>query len=173
MNGLKMSRGASVRQMRWQTRSALAMYRAARQATGLAIRQSLLRHRATVVASVRAALVAPNPALVNPHCTSDGPRDHLAGPNGTSSSPPAERSSVWELWAPERRATTQASDRSDELLQVVKVIHDHPEGICARDIGNELGTDWRRVLGLTRSLVEAGLVEQVEQAYYPVARAGR
>ena len=146
--------GISVRQMRWRTRSVIAGYRAARRATARALRQSLLRHRAEVIASLRTAFVgAESPAAASPA--------------------PAERTSLWELWPISRDDASPKADRSDELLQVVHIVQKHPEGICARDIGNELGTDWRRVLGLTRSLVESGLIDQVDQAFYPIAKARR
>jgi hypothetical protein len=118
-----------------------------------------------MIASLRTAFVGP--------VRGAGP----AGP-GRGTGPPAtlaaaERASVWELWPAPREEQEHRTDRSDELLQVVRVVQEHPEGICARDIGNELGTDWRRVLGLARSLVEAGLVDQVAEAYYPVVKAKR
>jgi hypothetical protein len=74
---------------------------------------------------------------------------------------------VWELW-PDSRGR---EDATYELLHALRVIQSHPEGICGRDIGNELGIDWRRVPGLTRSLLEAGVIEQVEQDFYPTGKA--
>lgn len=150
--------GISVREMRSRTRQVIAGYRLARRVTRVAMRHSLQRHRAMVIASLRAAFTG-----VNAAADSRAPAAHI---------PYAERCSVWEL-CPEPRDDHEHRDRSDELLQVVRVVQHHPEGICARDIGNELGTDWRRVLGLTRSLVEAGLVDQVNEAYYPIAKATR
>jgi hypothetical protein len=63
----------------------------------------------------------------------------------------------------------------DELLpiDVMRVVMSHPEGVRARDVGNELGVDWRRVLGITDRLVDAGIVERIGQQFYPVGkRAG-
>jgi hypothetical protein len=167
---MKTSSGASVRQIRSRTRQTIAGYRLARRVTGLAMRQSLLRHRATVIASLRAAFTGAtsypgSPALSHDPITSTGPP--------SSAIPYAERTSLWELWPATRDDEGYKADRSDELLQVVRVVQNHPEGICARDIGNELGTDWRRVLGLARSLVESGMVEQVDESYYPIAKAPR
>jgi hypothetical protein len=140
------SRGISVRQMRWQTRSALAHQRSIRRAAGRAIRQALQRHRAAVIGSLRAAF--------------------------TGSGPP-EPATVWEAFPPKPGEDDREADRTFELLQVVRVIQNHPEGVCARDIGNELGIDWRRVRGMTRSLVDSGLVDQVEQTLYPAATPRR
>jgi hypothetical protein len=155
MSAGKASRGMrsmSVRQMRWQTRALLAQHRTIRRATGLAIRQALQRHRAAVVGSLKTAFL------------------------GTGTPPPlpaAERAGVWELWPLGGTEPERSTGGNEELLQVARVIQEHPEGICARDIGNELGIDWRRVLGLTRGLVNSGLVEQVEEAYYPATKASR
>jgi hypothetical protein len=152
------SSGISVRQMRSRTRQVIAGYRMARRVTGLAMRHALLHHRAKVISGLRAAFTGVNAAA-----------DTAPPPAAV---PYAERCSVWEL-CPEPRDDRDSRDRSDDLLQVVHVVQNHPEGICARDIGNELGTDWRKILGLTRRLVEAGLVDQVDEAYYPIAKAGR
>jgi hypothetical protein len=160
-----MSSGTSVRHMRFCTRQTIAGYRLARRVTSLAMRQSLLRHRATVIASLRAAFTGADVA--------EGP-NHRSGQRSDTTGPPAsgsafsERASVWELWPGPRDDQEQKADRSDELLQVVRTVQNHPEGICARDIGNEMGTDWRRVLRLTSALVESGLVDQVNELFYPV-----
>jgi len=56
--------------------------------------------------------------------------------------------------------------------RVLAVIARHPDGVGALDVGNELGVDWRRGLDATRHLVAAGAVEQVDQNFYPVRKAG-
>jgi hypothetical protein len=56
--------------------------------------------------------------------------------------------------------------------QVLRVIRAHPEGVRALDVGNELGVDWRGVLEMTRALVDAGAVEEVDHQFYP-AKASR
>ena len=145
---MKFPSGPSVRQMRSRTRHAIAGYRVARRAAGLAMRQSLVRHRAAVIAGLRAVF------------TGDG----LSPAHGLYT----DRTGVWELWPAPCDEQERKTDHSDELLQVVRIVQKHPEGICARDIGNEMGTDWRRVFGLTRSLVESGLLDQVDETYYPV-----
>jgi len=96
----------------------------------------------------------PPPAAVAPVDNQDG-------------AAPPEHTSVWELWSdpPARQ------DATFELLQTLRVIQNHPEGICARDIGNEMGIDWRRVPALTRSLLDAGVIEQVGQEFYPTVKA--
>jgi hypothetical protein len=155
-------RAASVREMRADTRSALTQHRQIRRAAARAVRQTLRRHRAAVIASLRAAFVGPGSTAAADGTVVD--RETRA-PSG---SPPAvEHTSVWELW-PDSRGR---EDATYELLQALRVIQSHPEGICARDIGNELGIDWRRVPGLTRSLLEAGVIEQVEQDFYPTGKA--
>jgi len=61
---------------------------------------------------------------------------------------------------------------ADLDARVLTVIARHPDGVRALDVGNELGVDWRRVLEATRNLVAAGAVEQVDQNFYPVRKAG-
>jgi len=51
--------------------------------------------------------------------------------------------------------------------RVLEVITRHPEGIRLVDIGNELGVDWRILIGPAKSLVDTGQVEKLETMYYP------
>jgi hypothetical protein len=155
-------RGRSVREMRAETRATLSQHRWVRRAAGVAIRQALQRHRAAVIESVRAAFTGIDPAA-------DRSSAETAVRRLPEQPPPREHTSVWELWP----GTPAREDATSELLQALRVIHGHPEGICARDIGNELGIEWRRVPAITRSLLEAGLVEQVGQEYYPCAKPPR
>jgi len=67
---------------------------------------------------------------------------------------------------------TAAPAAADLDARVLTVIARHPDGVRALDVGNELGVDWRRVLEATRSLVAAGAVEQVDQSFYAVRKAG-
>jgi len=46
------------------------------------------------------------------------------------------------------------------------VIVEHPEGIKLVDIGTELKTEWRGLIGLARSLVESGRVEKRKNCYF-------
>ena len=54
-----------------------------------------------------------------------------------------------------------------DVGKVLKVITGHAEGIRLIDIGNELGVDWRTLIGPTKSLVDGGQVEKIENMYYP------
>ena len=52
--------------------------------------------------------------------------------------------------------------------KVLEVVAKYPEGgIRLVDIGNELGVDWRTLIGSTKSLVDEGQVEKIENVYYP------
>jgi hypothetical protein len=55
--------------------------------------------------------------------------------------------------------------------RVLEILERHPRGIGARDIGNELGIDWRRVIGVMSGLVGRGLVDQIEQDFYRAGKA--
>lgn len=155
------ARGSDVRQVRASTRTALVHYRSARRERREAVRRMLQEHRAATIGSLRSTLAAvsatktPAPEKRASHQAADA----------------AERVGVWELWSEPARDAEDAV----ELLQeeVLRAIRAHPEGIRALDLGNELGIDWRWVLGVTAGLIEQGKVEQVEQEFYPVAKAGR
>ena len=57
-----------------------------------------------------------------------------------------------------------------EAERVLRVIQDHPEGIRLVEIGNELGVDWRGLIGVVRALVDEGRVEKIDNVYYPAQR---
>jgi hypothetical protein len=68
----------------------------------------------------------------------------------------------------------QRPEREDALeRQVLRVIQNHPYGIRPVDVGNELGLDWRALLGVIRHLVEDGAVERIDQQWYPAGNASR
>ena len=51
--------------------------------------------------------------------------------------------------------------------RVLEVIARHPAGIRLVDIGNDLGVDWRSLLGVSRTIVEDDRVERIDNLYYP------
>lgn len=51
--------------------------------------------------------------------------------------------------------------------EVYAVITNHPQGIRLVEIGENLGVEWRSLIGVTRSLVDEGRVEKLENCYYP------
>ncbi len=51
--------------------------------------------------------------------------------------------------------------------RVLEVIARRPQGIRLVDIGNELGVDWRSLLGVSRTIVEEDKVERIDNLYYP------
>lgn len=57
--------------------------------------------------------------------------------------------------------------------RVLGVIARHPDGLPAQEIGNELGVDWRRVLGTLSGLAARGIILQIGQDFYPVEKASR
>jgi len=153
-----------VRDVRAETRATLTQHRWVRRASTVAIRQALQRHRLAVIESLRAALIGREPPPRRR--VGAAPDANRPAPDGAA---PVEHTSVWELWP----GTPAREDATSEMLHALRVIQGHPEGICARDIGNELGIEWRRVPGITRRLLEAGLIEQVGQEFYPCARTPR
>jgi len=51
--------------------------------------------------------------------------------------------------------------------RVLETITKHSEGIKLVDIGNELGVDWRGLIGSVKSLVDEDKVEKIDNLYYP------
>jgi len=51
--------------------------------------------------------------------------------------------------------------------RVLETITKHSEGIKLVDIGNELGVDWRGLIGGIKSLVDEDKVEKTDNLYYP------
>jgi hypothetical protein len=81
------------------------------------------------------------------------------------------RAAILASMKPAAAATAPAA-AADLETRVLAVIARHPDGVGALDVGNELGVDWRRVLDTARHLLAAGAVEQVDQNFYPVRKAG-
>lgn len=54
-----------------------------------------------------------------------------------------------------------------EKEKILEVVTRHPEGIKLIDIGNELGVDWRTLIGPVKSLVDEDKVEKIDTMYYP------
>jgi hypothetical protein len=55
--------------------------------------------------------------------------------------------------------------------RVLDILGRHPRGIGAREIGNELGIDWRQVIAVMSALVGRGVVDQVDQDFYRAGKA--
>lgn len=52
-------------------------------------------------------------------------------------------------------------------LGILGVADRHREGIRLVDIGNELGVDWRTLIGTSKSLVDEGKIDKIDNMYYP------
>ena len=57
--------------------------------------------------------------------------------------------------------------------RVLDILAAHHDGIGVREIGNELGIDWRSLAPVMSGLVAHGFVDQIEQDFYPTAKASR
>jgi hypothetical protein len=82
------------------------------------------------------------------------------------------RAALLASMKPAAAAAAAPPPAADLDTRVLTVIGRHPDGVRALDVGNELGVDWRRILEATRNLVAAGAVEQVDQHFYVVRKAG-
>jgi len=54
--------------------------------------------------------------------------------------------------------------------KILQAIQRHPEGVSIVEIGNELGVDFRRLLGSTDTLLASGQIDQVQELFYPAGR---
>ena len=127
--------------LRSETRLSLSRHRSRRRLAARIIRRALREQRAAAVASVRAAL-----------------------------RPLAQRTGVWELWPAAMTPDSHGTAAPGLRAAVLNVIDSHPEGIRALDIGNQLGIDWHAIVPAARTLVDAGLAEQVDQDFYPAGK---
>jgi len=57
-----------------------------------------------------------------------------------------------------------------EEKKILDAIQRHPEGVSIVEIGNELGVDFRRLLGSTDTLLASGQIDQVQELFYPTGR---
>ncbi|MBI4639616.1 MAG: hypothetical protein HY731_02915 [Candidatus Tectomicrobia bacterium] len=65
----------------------------------------------------------------------------------------------------------EAARVSPEADRVLAVIQTHPDGIRLVEIGNELGTDWRGLIGVVKTLMDEDKVEKIDNVYYPAQRS--
>ena len=57
--------------------------------------------------------------------------------------------------------------KGTDAQTIEKIISRHPDGIRLVDMGNELGVNWRGLIGSTRFLVDQDRVEKIDNVYYP------
>jgi hypothetical protein len=76
----------------------------------------------------------------------------------TAAPPPAA------AWAGELARQSKSGKRE----RVLGIVRGHVDGIRLVDIGNELGVDWRSLVGVAKSLLEEGTIEKIDCLYYPV-----
>ena len=58
--------------------------------------------------------------------------------------------------------------KSGRRERVLGIVRGHVDGIRLVDIGNELGVDWRSLVGVAKSLLVEGAIEKIDCLYYPV-----
>ncbi|MBE0478210.1 hypothetical protein IBX65_03690 [Candidatus Aerophobetes bacterium] len=51
--------------------------------------------------------------------------------------------------------------------KILNIVSRHPDGIKLVDIGDELGVEWRALIGIIKSLVDKGTIEKIDNMYYP------
>jgi hypothetical protein len=66
--------------------------------------------------------------------------------------------------------TEWLSTDADLPKEILQAIQRHPEGVSIVGIGNELGVDFRRLLGSTDTLLAGGQIDQVQELFYPAGR---
>ena len=83
----------------------------------------------------------------------------------TAPEPVAQEEEVVEVTEPEPIVEEEAALSPED--QILAVVAEHPEGIRLVDIGNELGVDWRGLIGAVKTIVDADRVEKIDNLYYP------
>jgi gas vesicle protein len=58
-------------------------------------------------------------------------------------------------------------ERGGQKQKILEVVARHPDGIKLIDMGNELGVDWRTLIGPIKSLMDKDKVEKIDTMYYP------
>ena len=76
---------------------------------------------------------------------------------------------VWDL---DLQAEDEGLAGNVLRAEILRVLERHPIGAAARDVGNELGVDWRRVVATIRQLVDEGMVDRLGQHFYVARKAG-
>ena len=79
---------------------------------------------------------------------------------GTSPQPATEEETM-----PEPVAEESAEPSPEDA--VLEVIAKHSEGIRLVEIGNEMGVDWRGLIGVVKPLVDEDRIEKIDNLYYP------
>jgi hypothetical protein len=144
------------------TRSALASNRKQRQLLAARQRRDLRSHRETI-----------RTVLMMMRRKWKGSSDEKRGV-GTARQQEGAHAGAEFLDVP--YAWPQLSDRLGndcdlpEERKILEAIQRHPEGVSIVEIGNELGVDFRRLLGSTDTLLASGEIDQVQELFYPAGR---
>jgi len=67
----------------------------------------------------------------------------------------------------EGKPEVEAAPSISKIERILEIVTRHPEGIKLVDIGNELGINWRSLIGDIKSLVDEDKVEKIDSMYYP------
>lgn len=73
----------------------------------------------------------------------------------------------WECSTTRLQSTADLRSEGVHLLDTIAL---HPEGVTLADLGNELGVDWRSLIGTVRSLMNEGEIERIQQMFYAIKR---
>jgi len=84
----------------------------------------------------------------------------------TASQPIAEEEKKAEPQPVDDEESAEEIEASTEN-QVLEVVARQSKGIRLVDIGNELGVDWRGLIGVVKSLVDEDKIEKIDNLYYP------
>ncbi len=144
------SRRNSLSRLRRETRAALAERRRMRRVAARNLRTSLHAHRVTRIASLGA-----------------GPAPHRPGVIDESNAGEAPLGSGGGLWEFQVDVVDEERLADDALrAEILRVVDGKPLGAAAREIGNALGVDWRRVVTMMPKLVDEEVVDRLGPHFY-------
>jgi hypothetical protein len=150
-------RRSAVSRVRDAAKTAILETRRSRRTVAQETRQALRSHRAKIRAAVRGLCEALRGAsgseLMTPLANV-----HPCAPDAVERFP----GGVFDLVV-----DSDGSNGNITATDLLDVVETHPEGISLVDIGNELGVDWRDLLGLSDRLLSDGEVEKIQELFYP------
>jgi len=181
------ARHAALDEMRRTTRAVLQEYHRGRRQTALAARQNtrnqvgeIRRAAVELRRSTRSALGAiasdtmaatglwSGQLKVGVFHAPPAPVAAEQPPAGEESRPQAELPKDPQPAAAASRKAAPTAERT-EKERVLQIIRAHRDGIRLVDVGNEMGVNWRGLIGVTKSLLEEGNIEKIDSLYYSVA----
>ena len=143
------------------TRSALATNRKRRQLAATEFRRDLRSHRATI----RTVLMM----IRRGWRASPDSKSRDSGTPQQAARGAGDSLGMLNEWPQLPELPDNDCDLPEEK-RLLRAIQRHPEGVSILEIGNEIGVDFRRLLGSADMLLASGQIDQVHELFYPAGK---